>query len=81
MSSFYTNILWVLWFHCKRHVSFLIPSKLYKLTMNLEFFDNYFLQVGDPAGLQEKIRKMVDGGTSNLQFIVDFDYTLTRSHK
>ncbi|XP_023320162.1 7-methylguanosine phosphate-specific 5'-nucleotidase A [Eurytemora carolleeae] len=39
------------------------------------------VQVGDPAGLQEKIRKMVDGGTSNLQFIVDFDYTLTRSHK
>ena len=49
--------------------------------MNLEFFDIYCLQVGDPAGLQEKIRKMVDGGTSNLQFIVDFDYTLTRSHK
>ena len=50
-------------------------------TTNLEFFDIYSLQVGDPAGLQEKIRKMVDGGTSNLQFIVDFDYTLTRSHK
>jgi HAD superfamily hydrolase (TIGR01544 family) len=39
------------------------------------------VQVGDPAGLQEKLRKLVEGGSGNLQFIVDFDYTLTRSHK
>lgn len=39
------------------------------------------VQVGDPAKLQEKLKGLVEGGFHELQFIVDFDYTLTRAHK
>jgi len=39
------------------------------------------VQVGDPQMLQQKLQKLVEGGFKELQFIIDFDYTLTRSHK
>jgi len=39
------------------------------------------VQIGDPSRLQEKLKTLVEGGFPELQFIVDFDYTLTRSHK
>lgn len=39
------------------------------------------VQVGDPLKLQQKLKKLVEGGFNELQFIIDFDYTLTRSHK
>ena len=31
--------------------------------------------------VKDKLRKIIEGGLSQLQFIVDFDYTLTRAHK
>jgi len=39
------------------------------------------VQVGDPLKLQQKLAKLVEGGFNQLQFIIDFDYTLTRAHK
>lgn len=38
------------------------------------------IQVGDPGKVQEKLSKLITGGLDQLQFIVDFDYTLTRAH-
>ncbi len=31
--------------------------------------------------MKEKIRRLVEGGFEELQFIVDFDFTMTRAHK
>jgi len=39
------------------------------------------VQIGDPGKVQEKLSALVEGGLDQLQFIVDFDYTLTRAHK
>jgi len=39
------------------------------------------VQIGDHAKVKDKLRKLIEGGFPKLQFIVDFDYTLTRSHK
>lgn len=36
---------------------------------------------GNRPNVDEKIRKLVDGGPEKLQVIVDFDYTLTKAHK
>lgn len=39
------------------------------------------VQIGDPAKVKDKLRRLIEGGLPQLQFIVDFDYTLTRAHK
>jgi hypothetical protein len=35
----------------------------------------------EPLKVKEKIRRLVEGGFEELQFIVDFDFTMTRAHK
>jgi len=39
------------------------------------------VEVGDRAGTTEKVQRLVAAGPDSLQFIVDFDYTLTRAHR
>eukprot|EP00088_Acartia_fossae_P020169 TRINITY_DN21822_c0_g3_i1.p1 TRINITY_DN21822_c0_g3~~TRINITY_DN21822_c0_g3_i1.p1 ORF type:complete len:299 (-),score=49.93 TRINITY_DN21822_c0_g3_i1:541-1437(-) len=39
------------------------------------------VQVRDQLKVKAKLKDLIDGGFPQLQFIVDFDYTLTRSHK
>jgi len=39
------------------------------------------VHIKDLAKVEEKVSKLVAGGWAELQFIVDFDYTLTRAHK
>ena len=35
----------------------------------------------DPEKVKNAITKLVNGGPEKLQFIVDFDYTITRAHR
>jgi len=51
----------------------------YKLLKNL--FDSDNVEVADQKAAEEKISNIIQGGPSKLQFIVDFDYTLSRAHK
>jgi len=37
--------------------------------------------MADRRKVEDKVEKIVKGGPDNLQFVVDFDYTLSRSHK
>ena len=38
-------------------------------------------RVRDKARVEEILQGIVSGGTNSLQFVIDFDYTLTRVHK
>ena len=35
----------------------------------------------DPEKVKNAVTKLVNGGPGKLQFIVDFDYTITRAHR
>jgi hypothetical protein len=35
----------------------------------------------EPLKVADKIRRLREGGHEELQFIVDFDFTMTRAHK
>jgi len=37
--------------------------------------------IADAQGVEEKVKRIIRDGPENLQFIVDFDYTLTRAHR
>jgi hypothetical protein len=51
-------------------------SRIWNTVCNLMFFS----KVLDPSAVAEKIRRLRTGGCEELQFVVDFDFTLTRAN-
>merc|ERR1719187_1029520 len=40
-----------------------------------------WVKIGNMVNVCDKVKKIIEGGPHRLQFIVDFDYTLSRAHK
>ena len=40
-----------------------------------------WVKIGNMVNVCDKLKKIIEGGPLRLQFIVDFDYTLSRAHK
>ena len=47
----------------------------------IKSLDHSKVVLGNPEQAAQKIQNLVKAGPESLQVIVDFDYTLTRSHK
>ena len=47
----------------------------------IQSLDHSKVVLGNPEQAAQKIQSLVKAGPESLQVIVDFDYTLTRSHK
>eukprot|EP00092_Neocalanus_flemingeri_P061227 GFUD01073571.1.p1 GENE.GFUD01073571.1~~GFUD01073571.1.p1 ORF type:complete len:304 (-),score=89.29 GFUD01073571.1:26-937(-) len=47
----------------------------------LDMMQDRRVEVADMTKVQSKLQQIISGGPDHLQFIVDFDYTLSRAHK
>ena len=71
----------ILWRKVNQRSSSSRPVISIRMEAVLGIMQDKRVEVANRERVDSKIKKIIDGGPERLQFIVDFDYTLSRAHK